>query len=173
MSVDLRIAESGTRPDRLNPRRHPQPLNRQRPATSAATVLKPLRRTTAGFHCLSLRQSPDCRRNPRRERSSITSVPGSSFSSTRTAAQIQLLLLILPQRGLISEEHMLTLTCERARCRNGMAILELGCGWGSLTACDGRAATLKSKQQSPASLQFPASAGIHPGSAGRSGALAT
>ena len=32
-----------------------------------------------------------------------------------------------------AEERMLALTCERAGIRNGMDILELGCGWGSLT----------------------------------------
>jgi len=34
---------------------------------------------------------------------------------------------------LESEEAMLTLTCERAALRDGQKILELGCGWGSLT----------------------------------------
>ena len=32
-----------------------------------------------------------------------------------------------------AEEAMLTLTCERAQLADGQAILELGCGWGSLT----------------------------------------
>ena len=32
-----------------------------------------------------------------------------------------------------AEEAMLRLTCERAQVRDGMEILELGCGWGSLT----------------------------------------
>lgn len=32
----------------------------------------------------------------------------------------------------LAEEAMLALTCERARIRDGMQILELGCGWGSL-----------------------------------------
>jgi cyclopropane-fatty-acyl-phospholipid synthase len=32
-----------------------------------------------------------------------------------------------------AEEKMLALTCERAQLRDGMNILELGCGWGSLT----------------------------------------
>ena len=32
-----------------------------------------------------------------------------------------------------SEAAMLKLTCKRARLVNGQAILELGCGWGSLT----------------------------------------
>jgi len=32
-----------------------------------------------------------------------------------------------------AEERMLAITCERARIANGQAILELGCGWGSLT----------------------------------------
>jgi cyclopropane-fatty-acyl-phospholipid synthase len=34
---------------------------------------------------------------------------------------------------LESEEAMLTLTCERAGLKDGQKILELGCGWGSLT----------------------------------------
>ncbi|MCS6946505.1 MAG: class I SAM-dependent methyltransferase [Steroidobacteraceae bacterium] len=32
-----------------------------------------------------------------------------------------------------AEERMLTLTCERAQLRDGERILELGCGWGSLS----------------------------------------
>ncbi|MEM9799974.1 MAG: cyclopropane-fatty-acyl-phospholipid synthase family protein, partial [Planctomycetota bacterium] len=32
-----------------------------------------------------------------------------------------------------AEEHMLRLTCERAQLENGQSVLELGCGWGSLT----------------------------------------
>jgi len=32
-----------------------------------------------------------------------------------------------------AEEQMLALTCERARLQDGHDILELGCGWGSLT----------------------------------------
>ena len=32
-----------------------------------------------------------------------------------------------------AEAQMLELTCQRAEIRNGMTILELGCGWGSLT----------------------------------------
>ena len=39
-----------------------------------------------------------------------------------------------PQCGLPeAEDAMLRLTCERAEIQNGMRILELGCGWGSLT----------------------------------------
>jgi cyclopropane-fatty-acyl-phospholipid synthase len=34
---------------------------------------------------------------------------------------------------LPAEEHMLRLTCERAQIADGQEILELGCGWGSLT----------------------------------------
>jgi cyclopropane-fatty-acyl-phospholipid synthase len=32
-----------------------------------------------------------------------------------------------------AETHMLALTCQRAQIEDGMEILELGCGWGSLT----------------------------------------
>ena len=32
-----------------------------------------------------------------------------------------------------AEEHMLAITCQRAEIEDGMDILELGCGWGSLT----------------------------------------
>lgn len=34
-----------------------------------------------------------------------------------------------------AEAASLTLTCERAELEDGMNILELGCGWGSLTLC--------------------------------------
>jgi cyclopropane-fatty-acyl-phospholipid synthase len=33
----------------------------------------------------------------------------------------------------VAEERMLALTCERARLADGQRVLELGCGWGSLT----------------------------------------
>ena len=33
----------------------------------------------------------------------------------------------------VGEEEMLELTCQRAEIANGMDVLELGCGWGSLT----------------------------------------
>jgi len=43
-----------------------------------------------------------------------------------------------PQQSLeAAERGMLQLTCERADLRNGQAILELGCGWGSLYFMDG------------------------------------
>jgi len=32
-----------------------------------------------------------------------------------------------------AEEAMLKLTCERAQIQNGMSVLDLGCGWGSLS----------------------------------------
>ncbi len=32
-----------------------------------------------------------------------------------------------------AEEHMLALTCERAGVRDGMDVMDLGCGWGSLS----------------------------------------
>ena len=32
-----------------------------------------------------------------------------------------------------AEEEMLRLTCERAELADGQDVLELGCGWGSLT----------------------------------------
>ncbi|MGD8443572.1 MAG: class I SAM-dependent methyltransferase, partial [Desulfobacterales bacterium] len=32
-----------------------------------------------------------------------------------------------------AEERMLALTCRRAKLTNGMKVLELGCGWGSLS----------------------------------------
>lgn len=37
-----------------------------------------------------------------------------------------------------AEESMLTVSCERAEIEDGMQILELGCGWGSLTLWLGR-----------------------------------
>ena len=33
----------------------------------------------------------------------------------------------------VAEEHMLALTCERAQLQDAQSVLELGCGWGSLT----------------------------------------
>ncbi|HEU4717943.1 MAG TPA: cyclopropane-fatty-acyl-phospholipid synthase family protein [Bacteroidia bacterium] len=37
-----------------------------------------------------------------------------------------------------AEKDMLALTCQRAELENGMEILELGCGWGSLTLWMGK-----------------------------------
>jgi cyclopropane-fatty-acyl-phospholipid synthase len=37
-----------------------------------------------------------------------------------------------------AEEEMLRMTCERAQLKDGMHILELGCGWGSLTLWMGK-----------------------------------
>src|ERR1044071_6615235 len=37
-----------------------------------------------------------------------------------------------------AEKDMLALTCERAELKDGMDILELGCGWGSLTLWMGK-----------------------------------
>ncbi len=43
-------------------------------------------------------------------------------------------LFTAPQATLsVAEEDMLRQTCERAEIENGMRVLELGCGWGSLT----------------------------------------
>lgn len=43
-------------------------------------------------------------------------------------------LFATPAQGLgEAEEAMLALTCERAQVADGLDILELGCGWGSLT----------------------------------------
>ena len=39
---------------------------------------------------------------------------------------------------------MLALTCERAGVEDGMTLLDLGCGWGSLTA-GSRSATRSSR----------------------------
>ena len=39
-----------------------------------------------------------------------------------------------------AEDIMLALTCERAGLADGQTILELGCGWGSLSLFHGRAA---------------------------------
>ncbi|HYQ72110.1 MAG TPA: class I SAM-dependent methyltransferase, partial [Gammaproteobacteria bacterium] len=38
----------------------------------------------------------------------------------------------------MAEAEALRITCERAGLANGMDILELGCGWGSLTLCMAR-----------------------------------
>lgn len=56
-----------------------------------------------------------------------------------------------------AEESMLDLTCRRAGIQNGMNVLELGCGWGSLSLDCGEL----SEMQDRCSFKFPFSARIY------------
>ena len=80
-----------------------------------------------------LRRSPVAIATPRRT-SSTTSCPASSSTSC-SAATSSIPPPFGPGIGSLDEAEadMLALTCERARLRDGDEILELGCGWGSLS----------------------------------------
>ncbi len=57
-----------------------------------------------------------------------------------------------------AEEAMLDLTCRRARLGDGQDILELGCGWGSLSPALGGAVSF---EPDPGRIQFPLPEGAH------------
>lgn len=68
-----------------------------------------------------------------------------------------------------AEEAMLNLTCQRARVRDGMSILDLGCGWGSLYLWIAEkfprcriTAVSNSRPQREFILAEPARRGLHP-----------
>ena len=64
-----------------------------------------------------------------------------------------------PQATLAeAEEAMLALTCTRAEVADGMELLDLGCGWGSLTLW---LAEKYPTQPNPGGLEFAVAARVH------------
>ena len=59
-----------------------------------------------------------------------------------------------------AEEAMLDLTCQRARLADGQDVLELGCGWGSLSLY--MAETIP-QQPDHCGFQFAHAKGVHRG----------
>jgi cyclopropane-fatty-acyl-phospholipid synthase len=132
MSLALRFAESGIAPDRLI-RAGIRVLNRQRLRDERRDSIDALHEHQQAF-IASLRQSP-------------IAVETRAANEQHYEVPPEFFLNVLGKRLKYSccyypagkesldraEEAMLALTCERAQVRDGMDILELGCGWGSLT----------------------------------------
>ena len=69
-----------------------------------------------------------------------------------------------------AEQRMLELTCQRARLSDGQQVLELGCGWGSLSLFMARRFP---KQPDHRAFQFGVAEGIHLTARRRGGVCAT
>jgi len=137
MSVALRIAESGLAPDRLI-RAGIRTLNRQRLRDERRDSFEALREHQQAF-IASLRQSPIAVETHART-SSITRCPRNSFS-THSASGSKYSCCCYPAGNESldqAEEHMLTLTCERARMQDGMDIWSSAAA-GAHSRLDGRA----------------------------------
>ncbi len=78
---------------------------------------------------------PDRRQHHRCERPALRSAD--RVLPQRAGAEPQVLVVLLRESAndtlQQAEERMLALTCQRARLKDGDSILELGCGWGSLS----------------------------------------
>ncbi len=132
MTVALRIAESGLAPDRLI-RAGIRTLNRQRLRDERCESVEALREHQQAF-IASLRQSPIAVET-RAANEQHYEVPPEFFLHA-LGKRLKYSCCYYPTGNESldqAEENMLALTCERAQVRDGMDILELGCGWGSLT----------------------------------------
>ena len=132
MNLTLRLAESGIAPDRLI-RAGIRSLIRQRLRDECRNSSEALREHQQAF-VASLRQSP-------------IAVQTLAANEQHYEVPAEFYLHALGKRFKYSccyypsgseslnqaEENMLALTSERAQVQDGMDILELGCGWGSLT----------------------------------------
>ena len=132
MSVALRIAESGLAPDRLI-RAGIRTLNRQRLRDERRDSFEALREHQQAF-IASLRQSPIAVETHAANEQHYEVSPEFFLHALGKRLKYSCCCYPAGNESLDqAEEHMLTLTCERARMQDGMDILELGCGWGSLT----------------------------------------
>lgn len=132
MSLALRLAESGIAPDRLI-RAGIRTLLRQRLRDEPRNSIEALREHQRAF-VASLRQSPIAVET-RAANEQHYEVPPEFFLHA-LGKRLKYSCCYYPAGNESideAEEHMLTLTCERAQMQDGMDILELGCGWGSLT----------------------------------------
>jgi cyclopropane-fatty-acyl-phospholipid synthase len=132
MSLVLRVAESGIAPDRLI-RAGIRALIRQRLRDERRNSIEALREHQQAF-IAALRQSPIAVET-RAANEQHYEVPPEFFLHA-LGKRLKYSCCYYPS-GIENldeaEELMLALTCERAQVRDGMDILELGCGWGSLT----------------------------------------
>jgi cyclopropane-fatty-acyl-phospholipid synthase len=132
MSLTLRIAESGIAPDRLI-RAGIRALIRRRLREERPDSIEVLREHQRTF-VASLRQSPIAV-DTRAANEQHYEVPPEFFLHA-LGKRLKYSCCYYPSGNESldqAEERMLTLTCERAQVQDGMDILELGCGWGSLT----------------------------------------
>jgi len=132
MSLALRIAESGIAPDRLI-RAGIRGLLRQRLRDERRESIEALRAHQRAF-VASLRQSPMAVET-RAANEQHYEVPPEFFLHA-LGKRLKYSCCYYPEGSESldqAEEIMLALTCERAQVEDGMDLLELGCGWGSLT----------------------------------------
>ena len=132
MSLALRFAESGIAPDRLI-RAGIRALNRQRLRDERRDSIEALHEHQRAF-IASLRQSPIAVET-RAANEQHYEVPPEFFLHA-LGKRLKYSCCYYPAGNESldqAEEHMLALTCERAQVQDGMDLLELGCGWGSLT----------------------------------------
>jgi cyclopropane-fatty-acyl-phospholipid synthase len=132
MSLALRFAESGIAPDRLI-RAGIRALNRQRLRDERRDSIEALREHQQVF-IASLRQSPIAVETRAANEQHYEVPPGFFLHALGKRLKYSCCYYPAGNESLDqAEEHMLALTCERAQVQNGMDLLELGCGWGSLT----------------------------------------
>jgi len=132
VSLALRIAESGIAPDRLI-RAGIRGLLRQRLRDERRDSIDSLREHQRAF-VASLRQSPMAV-DTRAANEQHYEVPPEFFLHA-LGKRLKYSCCYYPEGNESldqAEEIMLVLTCERAQVEDGMDLLELGCGWGSLT----------------------------------------
>jgi cyclopropane-fatty-acyl-phospholipid synthase len=132
MSLALRLAESGIASDRLI-RLGIRALLRQRLRDERRNSIEALREHQQGF-IVSLRQSRIAVET-RAANEQHYEVPPEFFIQA-LGKRLKYSCCYYPKGNEDldeAEESMLMLTCERALVQDGMDILELGCGWGSLT----------------------------------------
>jgi cyclopropane-fatty-acyl-phospholipid synthase len=132
MSIIIELAEAGRLPDALI-RAGIRTLNRKRLRDEHRGGVEALRDHQRAF-VETLRRSPIAVETAAANEQHYEVPP--EFISLVLGARRKYSCCYYPT-GLESldeaEERMLALTCERARLQDGMDILELGCGWGSLT----------------------------------------
>jgi cyclopropane-fatty-acyl-phospholipid synthase len=132
MSLGLRFAESGIAPDLLI-RAGICSLNRQRLRDERRDSIEALREHQRVF-VASLRRSPIAVETHAANQQ-LYEVPPEFFLQA-LGKRLKYSCCYYPAGNESldqAEEQMLALTCERAQVQDGMDILELGCGWGSLT----------------------------------------
>jgi cyclopropane-fatty-acyl-phospholipid synthase len=132
VSAMLRVVESGIVPDRII-RAGIRGLCRQRLREEGRGSPEDLLRRRQAF-LESLRRSPIAVET-RAANEQHYEVPAEFFLRV-LGKRLKYSCCYYPEGGESldqAEELMLALTCDRAQLQDGMAILELGCGWGSLT----------------------------------------